>query len=269
MSAQAVFSRQVDSYLPTSHATGPWGADRLHGGPPLGLLAREIEQFMLDKGLVLARLTVDLFRAVPVAPLHVRTQVLQQGRRLSIVQAAICVEDTEFVRAHAVLLQPSDVADAASELPRVAGPDGIATESLLRGMRMGQAPPGYHTMIETRWVPRQQDQPLAVWFRLPIPLVEGETASSLQQLVAVSDFTNAIGSIASSERSQSAMPYINTDTTLYLWRQPVGEWFGLQEQTTQNHRGVSVAEITLHDTHGPLGRALQARLAYPTTGRKA
>ena len=261
MSADAVFQLDGERFLPTSLAVGPWGPDRLHGGPVLGLLARAIERIAADPQLVLARLTVDLFRAVPLAALSVRAQVVQRSRRLSIVQAAVFVEETEYARASAMLLAPSDVEDLHPAWPVPQGPDGLATESLMRGMT-GAVGPGFHTMIETRWPPRAEGQPLAVWFRLPVPLVAGETSTALQRMVALSDFANAIASIGARERDDNTLPYINTDTSLYLWRKPEGEWFALQEQLTRAASGVGVAESTLYDARGPLGRALQARLAY-------
>jgi Thioesterase-like superfamily len=262
MSADAVFQPEGERFLPTALAVGPWGPDRLHGGPVLGLLVRAIERIVDDPQLVLARLTVDLFRAVPLTALSVRAEVVQRSRRLSIVQAAVFVEQTEYARASAVLLAPSEVEDAPPVWPAPDGPEGLSDESLMRGMKIGQVRPGFHTMIVTRWPPPAPDRALAVWFRLPVPLVAGETPSALQRMVAVSDFANAIASIASSQRDANALPYINTDSTLYLWRKPEGEWFALQEQLTQTAQGVSLAESTLYDTRGPLGRALQARLAY-------
>lgn len=262
MSARAVFQSDGGRFLPTPLAVGPWGSDRLHGGPVLGLLARAIERVSEDPQLVLARLTVDLFRAVPLAALSVRAEIVQRSRRLAVVQAALSVEQTEYARASAVLLAPSDVEDMHPAWPAPEGPDGLASESLMRGMK-SQVRSGFHTMIETRWPARANDQPLAVWFRLPVELVEAETPSALQRVVAVSDFANAIASIGASRRSDTALPYINTDCTLYLWRKPEGEWFALQEQLTHAVNGVSLAESTLYDSRGPLGRALQARLAYP------
>jgi hypothetical protein len=115
--------------------------------------------------------------------------------------------------------------------------------------------------VQTRWVPRAAGDPLAIWFRLPIALVEGEQASPFQCAIALSDFANAVASIAGQERDRGATPYINADGTLYLTRRPRGEWFCLQEQATEAERGISVTETLLCDTEGAFGRALQARLA--------
>src|SRR6478752_6795105 len=144
---EAVFTRSGDHYLPGPHASGPWGADRLHGGPVFGLLTRAIEQASPDPELCVARLSFDLFRPVPVAPLSIRVQPLRQSSRLCLLQAALCVDGDEFTRATALLLRGSDGVAAAHTTAPPLGPDGMATESLMRGSARPPAgfPPGFHT----------------------------------------------------------------------------------------------------------------------------
>lgn len=263
MSEAAIFTREGEAFLPSADATGPWGADRLHGGPVQGLLARAIESAAPDPELVVTRLTFELFRPVPVQPLDIRVETLRQGRRLALLQAALLVGDSEFARATALLLRESGAPTSARAIAAPAGPGGLTTESLMRGFPRddGAVPAGFHTRIETRWVPRSDKQPLAIWFRLPIPLVAGERASAFQCAAAISDFANAVAGIAARERDRTEVLYINADATLYLSRRPAGEWFCLREQDRDCERGISVAATLLCDTRGPCGRVLQAGLA--------
>jgi hypothetical protein len=265
---EAVFQRAGDAFIPSVHAPGPWGADKLHGGPVLGLLARAIELASPDPELVIARFTVDLFRVVPKERLQVRSEVVRRGSRLSLLQASLFVGETEVARANALLLRPSELGSTQRSALCPVGPDGLVTESLMRGFPRDHAefPPGFHTRVETRWVPRAASEPLAIWFRLPIPLVAGEPGTPLQRAIALSDFANAVASIAARERDETAVPYINADSTLYLSRQPIGEWFCLQEQGCDSERGISVTQTLLCDTGGPFGRAQQARLANQYRG---
>ncbi|HMI90679.1 MAG TPA: thioesterase family protein [Polyangiales bacterium] len=264
MNEQAVFTRDGDRFVPGPYAVGPWAADRLHGGPVLGLIARAVEAAEPDPALVLARLTVDLFRSVPLAPLDLRIESLRKGSRLVLLRASVLDgEGSLLAQGSALLLRASDAAQSqpAQAMPAVpAGPDGVPTESLMRGAPPGERPSGFHTRVETRWVPRADEQPVAIWFRLPIALVAGEQASPLVSAVAVSDFTNAVAAIAAGMRNQRSTPFINTDTTLYLGRRPEGEWFCLQEQSCMTERGISQAQVALFDSRGLLGHALQARL---------
>ena len=54
---------------------------------------------------------------------------------------------------------------------------------------------------------------------------------------------------------------INTDTTIYWARQPVGTWFGFRNMLLTADEGTGLAEIDLTDSQGHLGRSLQALLA--------
>jgi hypothetical protein len=42
-----------------------------------------------------------------------------------------------------------------------------------------------------------------------------------------------------------------------IWRQPGGEWIGLDAQTLLQDGGMGVAESVLHDERGAVGRAFQ------------
>jgi hypothetical protein len=120
---------------------------------------------------------------------------------------------------------------------------------------------GFHVRVETRWVPRVSGEPLAIWFRMPLPLVAGEEPTALQRAVQLSDFANAVAAIAQRDRGGAPMPFINVDATMYFTRKPAGEWFCLQEQRVEVERGISVAACTLFDAQGLCGHVTQGRLA--------
>jgi hypothetical protein len=95
MTVEALFIADGTGFMPTAVASGPWGTDRLHGGPVLGLLVRAIELEVGDPELVLARLNIDLYRAVPLAKLEVQTRVLRRGARLNLLEASLLVAGEE------------------------------------------------------------------------------------------------------------------------------------------------------------------------------
>jgi hypothetical protein len=96
--------------------------------------------------------------------------------------------------------------------------------------------------------------PARAWFRLRHPLVEGEDPSPLQRLAAVADFGNGISAALSWEE----YVFINPDLTLYIEREPVGEWVCVEAETRITSGGVAVAESTLYDGSGRVARAVQA-----------
>jgi Thioesterase-like superfamily len=260
--SDAVFRREGERFLPEPDSCGPWSPDRLHGGPVFGLITRAIEIAAPDPEWVATRLTFDLFRAVPLEPLHVNVQVLRQSGRLCLVQAVVRAGDEDFVSATALLLRESVIGESQHDEAPPSGPDGLATESLMRGFG---GPPnvrsGFHVRVETRWVPREPGKPLAIWFRMPLPLVEGEEPTALQRAVQLSDFANAVASIAQRDRAAAPVPFINVDATLYFTRRPSGEWFCLQERGVAIERGISVASCALYDERGLCGHVTQGRLA--------
>lgn len=274
----AVFRRDGDRFIPTRLAASAWGESVLHGGPPCGLLARAIELAAPAPGLHLARLTVDLFRAVPLAPLEVHTEAVRTGRRIVAMRASILAEGVEVSRAHGVLLRPT--APATSDAPAHAndandapppGPDGIETLTLSRrppseplppGM-----PPGFHAFVETRWLSAPGDDRPGAWFRMPWPLVEGEETTPVQRAAALADFGNALaggaGGHGRATGGATAAGMINTDVTLYMARPPRGEWLCLRLDQLSTRDGLGFVAIEQFDVDGRFGHSVQARLANP------
>jgi hypothetical protein len=74
--------------------------------------------------------------------------------------------------------------------------------------------------------------------------------------MAVADSGNG----ASSQLELRDWLFINTELTVHLWREPVGEWIGLDAETVIGPAGVGLATSTLHDTDGPVARGAQALL---------
>jgi hypothetical protein len=111
--------------------------------------------------------------------------------------------------------------------------------------------------IEIRFVAgRFGGGPSTAWFRMRVPLVAGESPSPLQRLAAAGDFGNGI----SATLSWDGFLFINADLTLYVEREPMGEWICLDSQTIIAPEGVGAAESVLYDQRGRVGRASQALL---------
>ena len=67
-----MFTREGDAWLPSALSRGPWDPRAQHGGAPSALLAHVAESAIAEPGWQLARLTVELVKPVPVAPLTTR-----------------------------------------------------------------------------------------------------------------------------------------------------------------------------------------------------
>lgn len=268
-----VFRRDGDFFIPTEGASSPWGARALHGGPPAGLLARAIERHAPDPAMQVSRLTIDLFRAVPQAPLSVTTEVVREGRRILAVQASLMAEGVEVSRATGLLLRHTEVDVPDHHLPpgiEHPGPEGFETTGLSTVFGTDGKPeqrmsslPGFHTLIEVRRVGGRPGSGRATaWIRIPVPLVEGEETTPLVRLAATSDFGNALGSIRASSRTG----FINADITLYVHRLPVGEWICLDTRGAAQPHGVGLMQTTVYDPEGSVGIVAQAVLANQRAG---
>jgi hypothetical protein len=51
---------------------------------------------------------------------------------------------------------------------------------------------------------------------------------------------------------------VNPELTVFLLREPQGEWVGNDAVTAIDPGGIGLADAFLHDEHGPFGRALQS-----------
>lgn len=264
--SESVFRKEGEQFVPTEAAGSPWSRETLHGGAACGLLVRAIEGAAPDASFSLARLTVDLFRPIPRAPLRVEVSASRAGRRVHSVAAALFAGDVEIARASALLVRRNEAAESGADLGKPPpGPEGIVTTGLVPE-RLAGFPTGFHTTVECRWVSRGGGARPCVWMRLPIPLVAGEPTTPLQHAAALSDFANALASLARREAGLAA-GYINADVTLYLARAPAAGWIALESEHRSEQSGVGFVDVGLHDSIGRLGRVAQACLLQERAAR--
>jgi hypothetical protein len=260
--ANALFVSDGEVFLPTDLARGGWSPEAQHGGPPTGLLARCIERVPIPVPMEVVRLTVDLFREVPLTPLTVETRVLREGRRIQIVAASLISEDTEVARARGLKIRTTELALPPSPNPLwepVPGPD--EAESV--DWRNVDAEWGPHRRFHLNAVEiRTIDNsflalgPGLSWFRLRYPLVGGEPTTPLVRMAALADMGN--GNSQSIDAREWL--YVNPDLTLHLHREIEGDWLGMRSVARQHDTGVGFADTELFDTNGPIGRVAQTQL---------
>ena len=253
----AVYHVENGRFVPSGHARSPWDPASQHGGGPAALIARALERCQAPGPMLLARLTIDFMGAVPLKPLEVDARIVRRGRRLQIAEAVLSSDGTTICRARGVLLRREAVAvpDAARRPARITPPHELETAPVPvppHGEMEGFGP----SAMELRFATNTFDNPgpATAWFRLRRPLVEGEEPSGVQRAVAAADFGNGI----SSELSFATHLFINTDLSVHLAREPVGEWIAVEAVTDHGPEGTALASSVLHDVQGPLGRAAQS-----------
>src|SRR5258708_8042997 len=86
---EAIFVPDGLSFIPTEHAGGPWDPAALHGGAPAALMARAIEAVQPELGMFVSRITAEVMRPVPMAPLRPPTAVTRPGRTVRLFPASL------------------------------------------------------------------------------------------------------------------------------------------------------------------------------------
>lgn len=242
-------------FVPQPTTSGPWGRSSQHGGPPAALLARAIERLDTGAARVVGRFTMELLGPIPVAPLVVEASVVRPGRSVELCEATMYDEQGGRPVARAAAWRfPSGVDGPRPELEPL--PHGPAD-----GEEHAPPPhwsPGYLQAVEWRWVKGHVGTPgpAVVWMRPHVTLVQGEATSPLQTLMACVDSASG----ASSELDPAEWGFQNTELTLHLLREPVGEWICLDAETTLGSGSIGLATSSVYDERGFVGRTAQALL---------
>ena len=240
----------------SAFAGGPWDPKLQHGAAPASLICWAVERLPSPVPMRVARLTVDLMRPVPVAPLTIETEVLREGRKIQLVVAHLLAGGTEVVRATALRVRT-----AAQELPATAfcppldmrGPEmardpadnGMSSTPFLSGISMRVARGSF-----------RMPGPAAVWYRAARPIVGGAAISPLMRAAIAADFCNGTSSVLDFRE----WTFINGDLTVNLAREPVGEWILLDAETWAGPDSIGIATARLADRAGYFGRAAQSIL---------
>ncbi|HET6997072.1 MAG TPA: thioesterase family protein [Solirubrobacterales bacterium] len=255
---EAFYERDGDRFVATELTRGPWDPGAQHAGPPAALLGRELERLPDAEEFQIGRVTCEILRSVPIAPLRVSARVVRPGKRVQLLEAELRDESGEpLVRASAwrIRTAPVEIPPEAAVLqaPPPAPAHGSEVEFFPTGQELG-----YHTAMECRFVEGGfvEPGPAVVWLRMRQPLVAGEEPSPLQRVMVTADVGNGVSAALDYRRYL----FINVDLTVHLERMPAGEWVCVDAVTLPQPNGVGTAESVLSDEQGRIGRALQTLL---------
>ncbi|MEJ8825551.1 thioesterase family protein [Variovorax humicola] len=254
----AVYEREAGTWLPTELSRGPWDPRAQHGGAPSALLAHVAEGAAPAPGWRVARMSVELVKPVPVAPLRTHCN-LQPGRSTARVTIDMLAGDVLVARGHALLVR-GDPLTLPRDLPGGWSPvrlDRLPAECSDK-VRIPGLPDGtsfHRTAMETRVAQGDPSRPgpSGAWFRLAVPLVQGAPTSPAMRAAAAADFGNGLSWVLPVNRYL----FSNADLSLHLYREPVGEWIGLLSETQVDGGGTGIATSRLFDESGAIGIAVQ------------
>src|SRR5450756_2919033 len=95
----AIYRVDGDRVVTSPNAAGPWDAGMQHGSAPAALVVWAAEAILTPVPMHIARVTVDLMRPVPVAPLTLHTEVLREGRKIQLCAVKLLAGDVVVVGA--------------------------------------------------------------------------------------------------------------------------------------------------------------------------
>jgi hypothetical protein len=240
-----------DTFEPTELTKGPWDPRAQHGGAPAALIAGELERH--GQGKPFARVALHLLKPVPLVPLSLETEVVRDGRRARRLRTDLKAGGEVISFAYALQIQGDP--EPVPEVPLCG--------AIAQGPETGTPPPnftGYRMFagdgIEVSFVKGALTEPgpATAWFRLRVPVVAGEETTQLQRAMAAADFGNGISSAVRWDQ----FTFVNPELTVFFLREPQGDWIGNDAVTAIDPGGIGLADATLHDRHGPFGRALQS-----------
>lgn len=247
----AFYEADGEALVATPLTRGPWDVNAQHGGPPAALLVRAVEG-ELPPGFRLARLSVDLLRPVPIGPVVARATV-RSGRRVARAQVVLEAGGVEVMTGTAVAQVVADIDVAPPDVAPLSPPEE------------GEPVPffavpwdvGYHTamawsFVRGRWT-EMATGASQVWLAQRVPLVAGEEPSPAQRTMVVADAGNGVSAAVDFAR----FSFVNSDLSVHLHRDPVGEWIGMDARTLVQPTGAGLATTTLHDRRGPVGSGNQ------------
>jgi hypothetical protein len=238
-----------DTFRSTSHTVGPWGPDSQHLGPPSALLVRSLMALGRPS---FARVTFEVLGPVPVADLTVSTSVERPGRSVELLSASLAYEGRVVLTARAWHIVGTDTTAVAGGSGDSLPPPSSAVPMEIPDFWSG----GYLAAVEWLSVSGGIFTPgdAQVWARPRVAVVEGFEPTPLERLFSVVDSASGVSSRVDIRKWYA----INTDLTVHLHRQPVGEWVGMDARTTIGPDGAGLATSTVHDVEGPVGTTAQA-----------
>ncbi len=255
---RAYFRRLSDQrFEATAHVGGAWATTEQHVSPALGLLAHAIEvdrDTRRDDQLPLARLSYDIFGAIPIDVVDIEVEVVRPGRTIELVEARLRYAGRVAVALRAWLMRPYETSEfAATPLERIEPPDRMAPWDPSTSW-----PGGFVGSVEVR---RAQQEPgrAAFWLRTSVALVEGEAVSDLARAAGLFDMANGVTPRAPSSR----LAFPNVDLTAHLFASPQGEWLGFDTAVTFGAHGIGLTTSTIHDLRGPIGTIAQCLTVRP------
>lgn len=244
--------RIVRSHFRSSpHAQGAWNEEEQHMAAVAGILSHELENYFPADNLRIGRLSFDIFGLIHFGDFTIETRTIRAGKSIELIEANMIARGKTSVLARAWRMQTSDTREVfgLEDLPLL-HPEQLP---VWEGMRYWKG--GFVSSLEARADETRRPGKGFVWFRTPLALVENEPSSEFVRLMGLVDVAN--GCVTRLIQETTRWIYPNLDLQIHMYRQPEGEWLGIEAVQQFGSDGVGLTSAVLHDVHGPFGRSEQ------------
>lgn len=238
-------------YESTIHAQGAWNPAEQHMAPTSGIITHCLEQHEPRPDMRMARISFDILGMIPGGEFEVTTKTIRPGRTIELLQAEMSAGGRVAVRATAWRLIKGDTSSvSAYEDTPMPGLDGTVDWD-----GMAEWPGGYINSLEVRVVPGHRRGRGQVWIKSPYQMVDGVPTPDLVHLVGLVDTANGVASRVPPGPGSYMFP--NVDLQIHLYREPTGQWLGVDTSVTFAADGIGLTSTVLNDADGPFGRSEQ------------
>ncbi|MEW6721378.1 MAG: thioesterase family protein [Thermodesulfobacteriota bacterium] len=256
----AAFFRQVaeNTFEPSEATIGPWSPELQHGGPPCALLTHAFRTYPSQAPFVITKISVEFLNAVPVKPCEIKVEIVRGGKRIELLKAEYLSGGKKFLVAHAWRFSPAPgVTTPVPDIFETPPFPEAQSHTFFPGIETFP----YGEALEWRFIKGGYDSrgPAAVWTRPRIPLVENRKINGLESLVLMVDYANGI----SAELDITKWTFVPVDLIVGVYRQPEGEWVGMDARTVMEGEGIGQTSTTLFDARGKLGRSIHSLFIRP------
>ncbi len=231
-----------NSWRSRASAMGPFSG--LQGGAVAGLMTCELEQLACANNLGNAvSASIEFLRPTKPGKLRTQADIVHRGRRVSVLSNKVFQEDKCTARASVCFIHSIDTPAIAPPPQEIVDPQRFSILPTMKAIH------GQPWMMDNFEVRRSENG--VMWFRYINDIVSGMTP--MARVLGPADWTHGL------DRPNSprlADPNINL--TVVLSRPPIGEFIGIQPQTTWMPSGIGMGDGVLSDQEGPFGRVMMS-----------
>lgn len=252
MSTDSYF-RRLDTarFDATENLSGAWSTSEQHIAPTIGLLTHLVEadrDARRGNDLRIARVSADILGVLTLDPVEVDVRVIRPGRTIELVEAELRQHGRAAVIFRAWLLQRTDTTELAGSTL-----DPLPAREGMTGADFAERWPGGYVKTVTAHKRAIAPGRAQCWIRPLLPLLDSEQTSPLARMLGILDIANGL----QPRVDPRTVAFPNVDFTASFFRDPVGEWAGLDIRVSFGPDGTGLTATALHDEQGPVGTLAQ------------